>query len=89
MKKKMDREFFQNSVMKIKSGYLVTIIVPAYNVEKTIENCIKSISSQTYEMIEIIIERILHIGEIPLCNGIPSRALHIGNFCFILCYNNI
>lgn len=31
-------------------------------------------------MIEIIIERILHIGEIPLCNGIPSRALHIGNF---------
>ena len=37
-------------------------------------------------MIEIIIERILHIGEIPLCNGIPSRALHIGNFCFILCY---
>ena len=55
MKKKMDREFFQNSVMKIKSGYLVTIIVPAYNVEKTIENCIKSISSQTYEMIEIII----------------------------------
>ena len=55
MKKKMDREFFQNSVMKIKSGYLVTIIVHAYNVEKTIENCIKSISSQTYEMIEIII----------------------------------
>lgn len=37
-------------------------------------------------MIEIIIERILHIGEIPLCNGIPSRALHIGDFCFILCY---
>lgn len=37
-------------------------------------------------MIKIIIERILQIGKVPLCNGIPSRALHIGDFCFILCY---
>lgn len=37
-------------------------------------------------MINIIIERILQIGKVPLCNGMPSRALHIGDFCFILCY---
>ncbi|MCI8382965.1 MAG: glycosyltransferase family 2 protein [Lachnospiraceae bacterium] len=55
MKEKMNREFFQKNEMEIKSGCVVTIIVPAYNAEKTIENCIKSIYSQTYEMIEIII----------------------------------
>lgn len=37
-------------------------------------------------MLKIIIERLLHIGEIPLCNGIASRAFHLGDFCFILCY---
>lgn len=37
-------------------------------------------------MFEIILERLLHIGKVPICNGIASRALHIGNFCFILCY---
>lgn len=37
-------------------------------------------------MFEIILERLLHIGKVPICNGIASRALQIGNFCFILCY---
>lgn len=37
-------------------------------------------------MFEIILERLLHIGKVPICNGIASRALHIGDFCFILCY---
>ena len=37
-------------------------------------------------MVEIILERLLQIGKIPICNGMASRALHIGNFCFILCY---
>lgn len=34
---------------------LVSIIIPAYNVENTIENCIKSIRIQTYDKIEIIV----------------------------------
>lgn len=37
-------------------------------------------------MISIFIERFKFIGKIPLCNGIPERALHIGDFCFPLCY---
>lgn len=34
---------------------LITIIIPAYNVEKYIVDCLKSVSSQTYPNIEIIV----------------------------------
>ena len=34
---------------------LISVIVPAYNAEKTIEKCINSISCQTYENLEIIV----------------------------------
>lgn len=34
---------------------LVSIVVPAYNCEKTIERCVSSITKQTYKSIEIII----------------------------------
>lgn len=34
---------------------LISVVVPAYNIEKYIERCIKSILSQTYSNIEIII----------------------------------
>lgn len=37
-------------------------------------------------LINFIIERFSHFGEIPLCNGIASRAPHIFGFCFPLCY---
>lgn len=37
-------------------------------------------------MFKIIIDRLMHLGEIPICNGNASRALHIGDFCFFLCY---
>ena len=33
----------------------VTIIVPVYNAEKTIERCVRSIQNQTYKNIEIIL----------------------------------
>jgi len=38
------------------------------------------------KFIEFILFRLSHIGEIPLCNGISSRAPHIFGFCFPLCY---
>ena len=34
---------------------LVTIIVPAYNVENYIEECLQSICNQTYQNIEILV----------------------------------
>ncbi len=36
--------------------------------------------------INLLKNRLLHIGQIPLCNGIASRAPHIFGFCFPLCY---
>lgn len=39
----------------MKKNILISIIVPAYNVEKYIENCIDSLISQTYKNIEIIL----------------------------------
>lgn len=37
------------------NGALISIIVPAYNIEKYIERCLKSISGQTYNNLEIIV----------------------------------
>lgn len=36
--------------------------------------------------IELFLERLLHIGEVPICNGIAERAPHLFGFCFPLCY---
>ena len=38
-----------------KEKYLVSIIVPVYNVERYIERCIESILAQTYKNIELIL----------------------------------
>lgn len=38
------------------------------------------------DLFEFIWKRLSLIGIVPLCNGIPERAMHIGNFCFPLCY---
>lgn len=37
-------------------------------------------------IIDLIIARLSQFGTIPLCNGISERAMHIGDFCFPLCY---
>lgn len=34
---------------------LISVIIPAYNAEKTIKNCIESVLKQTYENLEVII----------------------------------
>ena len=41
--------------MKNDKNALISIIVPVYNVEKYIEQCIKSILNQTYKNIEVIV----------------------------------
>ena len=38
------------------------------------------------KLFEIIWERIMHIGSVPICNGMASRAPHFFGFCFPLCY---
>ena len=34
---------------------LITVVIPAYNAEQTIEKCLESVCSQTYENLEIIV----------------------------------
>lgn len=38
------------------------------------------------KLIAFILERLSHFGEVPLCNGVASRAPRIFGFCFPLCY---
>lgn len=56
----------------------LTVIIPAYNCEEDIENCLQSIYSQTYEMYEVIIVddgSIDRTGEI--CNQIALNHSNI------------
>lgn len=39
----------------IESNPLISVIIPVYNVEKYIEDCLKSVINQTYENLEIIV----------------------------------
>ncbi|PIN90880.1 hypothetical protein COU60_00870 [Candidatus Pacearchaeota archaeon CG10_big_fil_rev_8_21_14_0_10_34_76] len=43
------------TIKKQKSNPLISIVIPAYNEEKVIGDCIKTLLNQTYENIEIII----------------------------------
>lgn len=36
--------------------------------------------------LDIICDRLAHIGVVPLCNGISERAPHLFGYCFPLCY---
>lgn len=40
---------------KVKANELISVIVPIYNVEKYLENCVNSILNQTYDNLEIIL----------------------------------
>lgn len=42
-------------LLKNKSTPLVTIVLPAYNEEKTIDRCLRSIIKQTYKNVELIV----------------------------------
>lgn len=35
---------------------------------------------------DLFFERLAHLGEVPLCNGMAERAPHLFGFCFPLCY---
>ncbi|NMU33606.1 glycosyltransferase family 2 protein, partial [Vibrio parahaemolyticus] len=39
----------------MKKDALVSVIIPMYNVEKYIENCVRSVLEQTYVNIELIL----------------------------------
>ena len=39
----------------MKANELISVIVPIYNVEKYLENCVNSILNQTYDNLEIIL----------------------------------
>ena len=41
--------------MEQERSHLISVIIPAYNAEKTIEEAVDSVLSQTYENIEVIL----------------------------------
>lgn len=41
--------------MNGKAEKLVTVVVPVYNVQKYLRNCLDSVVTQTYEPIEVIL----------------------------------
>ncbi len=45
----------QQNIETVENGELVSIIVPAYNVETLVEKCLYSLCAQTYKNIEIIV----------------------------------
>ena len=61
-----------------KEKYLVSIIVPVYNVERYIERCIESILAQTYKNIELIL---INDGSddnsLQICNVFSNRDKRI------------
>lgn len=44
-----------NKVHNTNGNYLVTIIIPVYNVEERIDYCLESVLAQTYQNIEILL----------------------------------
>lgn len=46
---------YMNEYSKVKYNPLITIIIPVYNVEKYLDECIESVMKQTYQNIEILL----------------------------------
>ena len=44
-----------NKVSKVNTEPLISIVVPAYNIEAYLPRCLDSIMSQTYQNIEIVL----------------------------------
>lgn len=60
----------------INQNSVISIIVPVYNIEKYIENCIKSIIDQTYKNLEIIvIDDGSTDNSVNICDHIGGQAL--------------
>ena len=45
----------EGNCVEIERSYLVSVILPAYNAEKTIREAVDSVLSQTYDCFELII----------------------------------
>jgi glycosyltransferase involved in cell wall biosynthesis len=73
----------------MKGKPLVSVIVPTFNSERFVEECLRSVREQTYPCIEVIVvdnysrDRTREIAEnygarVVLCRGIRSRARNVG-----------
>ena len=53
---KKNELIFQNKIQEIKRDYfMISIIVPVYNAEKTLDMCLKSLVGQTYTDLQILL----------------------------------
>ena len=59
---------------------MISIIIPVYNAEKYIDNCIKSILNQTYNNLEIIV---VNDGSTDATEAVLSKYLNYKNFKLI------
>lgn len=66
----------------MKKGDLVSIVIPVYNGERCIEQCVKSVLQQTYQDIELIlIDDGSNDNTADICNQLVRKCKKIRYFC--------